>query len=324
MNSEFSSFNDMLRWAQADIKSWDDSQRNKSARSEDYKKVLKEKTQFFYTISDMTNIIADSNAQKQHAFWAISEIITEAFSMNPPLMSRYKPEIIEWAYRLRPDRTIEYTYGRRFAEFNQIFNVIQTLSERSDSKRAVLNIFTAYDTDPKRSDVPCHLMLTYKIRNGKINSTAFFRSHDFFSGVKYDLVFDSFMAQLIAMGVNANTKQNVVPGVLGLYEDSLHVYVNKDKEKLQAFEKENIFNADERFNVMFPYKSVKEMYDDLWYVVKVEEAAYYGNFEFALEKLNKILNPAFKDFARVYYNKNLKNYKSTNKLLKFETKVLRW
>jgi thymidylate synthase len=329
MNDSFDSLNDFFAFLQNDLSSWNNYSRTTTGTGDDYKKALIEKNQFFYTIKDMTRVITNYESQHQFSFWAISELLTEIFAFNPPLMFKYKPEIIEWAYKLRDDKSVEYMYGRRWNEWNQLLNTITTLSKRLDSKRAIIDIFTPYDTEPSRSDLPCTLMYSFKIRDNKLNMSVFYRSHDLFNGVKYDAILSSFIAQIIAMGVNINTGQKITPGTLGVYEDSLHVYPIKDKSKLDLLMIEKHDDPIERFNIMFDgYSKLSELFDDLWNVVRVEESSYYANFEFALEKLSKIKNPAFRDFARMYYNRNgrwhLKQKKQFIEHLDYETKVLSW
>jgi len=330
-NTEFDCANEFLhslatQLSYPDANDWTLYEREKSGTNDDYKLKLLEKTQFFYKIKHAENVITDYSTQRQYPFWAISEIISEVFAFNPPLMYKYKPEIIEWAYKLRPDKSIEYMYGRRWNEWNQLLNVIKTLSDRLDSKRAVVDIFTPYDTDPNRNDVPCTLMYTLKARKGKLDMTTFFRSHDLFSGMKYDMVLSSFINQLIAMGVNTTLGDMVLePGKLGFYEDSLHVYVNKDQMKLDKFTDEaHLTTADARFDIMHKYKTLESLFDDLWQVAKVEEHTYHGKFTQANKFINKIQNPAFADFAKMYYNRNAKFCKSTAKGKFYTTRSFIW
>lgn len=320
---EFESFNEFLNYLRQDIQTWPEYNRTENGQQRDYKNSIKERTQFFYTIKDATNIIATNKTFYQYPFWVVSELLSEIFALNPPIMYKYKPETIEWAYKIKVDKSTEYAYGRRWQEWNQLLNVIELLSKRHDSKRAVIDIFTPYDTDVNRADTPCTLMYTFKIRNNKLNMTTFFRSHDLFAGSKYDIILSSFINQLICMCINAKNKSNVIPGALGTYEDSLHIYYLKDQDKLQQLNKTHNMPSQERFNIMHNYNDMQEVFDDLYYVLKVEESSYYGNFEFAMEKLNKIKNPAFKDFAKVYYNKNAK-FNNKDLYEEYTTKVLKW
>lgn len=328
----FDSFAEYIHYFFGESPKWTSYDRESTGTGDDYKLKLNEMTHVITEILDARNVVSPYDSYKQHAFWAIGEILTECFALNPPLMAKYNPEVVEWAYKLRPDKTCEYTYGRRWSEFNQIFNVIKTLSERKDSKRAVIAIYTPYDTDPARSDVPCTDFYQFLIRDNKLHMTVMFRSHDILSGVRYDVILSSFMLQLIAMAVSANRKEQIIPGRLIMYDGSLHIYPNKDTETISKI-KEDLKNAESieteaYFNIMYPYVSVEEIYEDLWNVLRAQEFSYFSQFGHAAETIMKIKNPAFRDFARVYYNRNARREMKLSGqdlvLMTFETKALRW
>jgi len=329
---EYTTVDEFLKATAKDIEKWPEYGRAAAGTGDDYKLRLREKVQFMHTISDARNVITSFKTQQQYPWWSVGEILSEVFAMNPPLMNRYRPDLIESSYKLRDDKSVEYMYGRRWSEFNEILNTIDVLAARLDSKRAVVPIFTPYDTDPTRKDVPCTLMYTFKIRDNKVNMTSFYRSHDFFGGLKYDYILSSFMCQLITMGVNAKNGSNLLPGKLNMYDDSLHVYVLKDNNKLIEYikEAENVLQNQSSFNVMYSYGSVKDMYEDLWRVHDAETSSYWANFDAAKEKIEKINNPAFADFARIFYNRNVsykqkkENKIDDSKLLDYETHIFRW
>lgn len=313
----FNSFDSFLTWLQKDLPTWTGYSRTDSGTKDEYKEALIEKTQFFYKIDNPCDVISNFKTFKQHDFWSYGEILSEVFALNPPLMHRYKPEIIEWAYKLRADKSVEYMYGRRWNEWNQVLNTINLLAKRPDSKRAVIDIFTPYDTDNNRADVPCSLMYTFKIRENKLNMTTFFRSHDIFSGLKYDILLSSFMNQLICMGVNAtNHDLKIEPGTLATYEDSLHYYPLKNLENYREFVAEKPERSTQKFDFMYSYKTVSEMYDDLWHVMKAEQSSYYGNFKFAEEKMKEIKNDKIKRMAECYYKRNKEFYDKGEKNVK--------
>lgn len=316
---DFKNFNVLLVFLQKDIDNWQSYKREKVL--EDYKSSILEKDHFLYSIEDGRKIISNSKILKQHAFWAVSEILSEIFALNPPLMYKYKPKLIEWSYKLKLDKSIEYMYGRRWNEWNQILNIVELLKERSDSKRAVIDIYTPYDTDPKRSSIPCTLMYTIKVRNKVLNFTTFFRSHDLFRGVKYDVILSSFMAQLFSVALNEgkSLEEKVVDRVkLYSYEDSLHVYNRKDSDKLEKFRREKINRENERSFDIMDYHSLKQLYDDLYTVLRGEEFAYCGNFEDSIKYLKRITTPVIRDFLRVYINRNYK-HSNIDKKLEYET-----
>jgi thymidylate synthase len=323
---EFDSLNSALNTFAQNMSAWPNYGRQESGTGDDYKKTLIERTQLFYSINDCRAVITDYKSQRQYPFWAVSECLTEIFALNPPLMMKYKPDVIEWAYKLQPDKTVEYSYGSRWAENQQLMNTIRVLKERNDSKRAVMTIFDGRDTNPERNDVPCTLMYDFKLRNKKLNMTVFFRSHDIFSGLKYDVILSSFMNQIICMGINAGNKEQVAPGALNIYEGSLHCYPMKDEKLYKQFlEEAHPADVEEKFDIMYNYASLKELFDDLWLVKKVEEETYMSRFDLAFDEIGKIKNPAFRDFARVYYNRNYKfAFDKEKGNLEYETKILKW
>jgi len=180
----------------------------------------------------------------------------------------------------------------------------------------------------------CTVNYMFKIREDKLNMSVFFRSHDLFSGVKYDFILSSFINQLMTMMINAKSEKKITPGNLGIYEDSLHIYDLKDSEKLTKFKEEaqDIETNKQQFDLMYNYKTIDQIFDDIIRVSKAEESSYYGNFDFAKYKIENTINPAFRDFGRVYYNRNaefnnkdVKNkHKKKVELLPYETKILKW
>lgn len=331
LTKTFKNFDDYIKFFFSNQPNWIDYSREYSGTGDEYKKTIVELNHVCIELEDCRDVISSLDNFKQHAFWSVSEVLSEIFAMNPPLMSRYNLKVIEWAYKLRDDKSIEYMYGRRWSEWNQILNVIETLSTRLDSKRAVVNIFTPYDTDPKRNDVPCTLMYQFLIRDNQLHLTVFYRSHDINSGVRYDVILSSFMQQLICMAVNAKTALNIRPGKLIMFDGSLHKYPIKDADILQKISDETLDKlilgdrlSTSYFNIMYQYKTVKDIFDELWLIKNCEEASYQNNFQYALKLIQKIQNPAFRDFARVYFNKNLKHFKSNFEKQKYETRCLRW
>ncbi len=294
--------------------------RNGAGTGDEYKKSLRELNHEFYSLP-ATKIVVDGPTHRAGPMWAVGELLSELFAMNPPLMMRYNEGIISESYKLRPDKSCEYLYGRRWQEFNVLLNTAEILSERRDSKRAIVPIFTPYDTDPNRKDVPCTLLYDIKIRDGKLDMMTAFRSHDFFSGMKYDVFLSSFMNQMFSMMVNAKTGDTIKPGTLHFYEGSLHSYGRDDGklEQLMLTPPQHVSD----FNVMHPYKSVSALYDDLLMVCRSEESSYWGRLDVSNEHLNRIANPAFRDFARVYHNRNAK-YNNSEERLPYETSVMTW
>jgi len=76
----------------------------------------------------------------------------------------------------------EYTYGQRLRAWgsstDQIAYVIKKLRESPQTRRACAITWVA-DVDTKREEVPCMIVVDFKLRDGALHLTALFRSHDF-------------------------------------------------------------------------------------------------------------------------------------------------
>lgn len=316
---EFDNFAQLLQQMSVQLQQQTIYKRSQTGTGDEYKKELIELINQFHSVPT-TQIVVTGETHKAHPFWVIGEIMTEIFGLNPPIMTKYKPEIIENSYKLKPDKRVCYSYGERWAEHNQLINIIDILSDRQESKRAVLATYMPYDTNPTKTDVPCTIMHQFLIRDNKMNTTTFFRSHDFMSGQKYDVYLSSFLSQLITMGVNAQTNSNIENGRLHFYDGSLHVYA-KDIIKLERVQ--DTKNSECVFDILYKYNKVEDIYQDLVLLKHSEEASYWGKFDASLKQLHQIQNPAFRDFARVYFNRNAKHNGIESKL-SYETRVLQW
>jgi len=76
----------------------------------------------------------------------------------------------------------EYTYGQRLRAWgrgiDQIAYVVEKLRASPQTRRACATTWMA-DVDTQRDEVPCMIVVDFKVRDGSANLTAFFRSHDF-------------------------------------------------------------------------------------------------------------------------------------------------
>lgn len=271
-----------------------------------YKKEIVELTHLFYTINDSSKLMINNSHFKQHDFWSVSEIMTEMLDIDPPIMDRYKPEVMEWSYNLKPNRKARYLYGSRFEEFNQLFNTFEKFKKNPNTKKAFISIYTPYDTNPEYSDVPCTTSYHFLMRDGVMDMTTFYRSHDIMSGMKYDallsgFVLNSLTSWLRAEGIPAQ------PGKLHFFDGSLHYYPGKDGDKikkaLSSFGPDNIENT---LTVIKDDLAPKEFFDEMYKVLKVEGSSYWNSIDIAAKKLDEIVHEPMKTFAKVYFDRNKK------------------
>ena len=124
-----------------------------------------------------------------------------------------------------------YCYGLRLRNYlgiNQIDKVVEKLNRKPESKSATIVIM-----DPKvdfNGHMPCIVTLDFKIREGKLLATAFFRSQD---------VGKKMYADILSLGKiqkEVGEKTRTKPGKLKIFISSAHIYeteFNKVKELLQ-------------------------------------------------------------------------------------------
>ncbi|MBI4813442.1 MAG: thymidylate synthase, partial [Methanobacterium sp.] len=76
-----------------------------------------------------------------------------------------------------------YTYGNRlrkhFAGIDQIGEAIRRLKNCKESRRAI-SVTWDPTTDTKQEEVPCMILVDFKIRDGKLHTTGLWRSHDIY------------------------------------------------------------------------------------------------------------------------------------------------
>lgn len=271
--------------------------------SESYKKLIcGELIQQYFVIKEPTKVLSTWNNHKYYKWWMYAEILSEILNLDPPIMYKYKPEMFEQHYNLLDDGRMQYIYGSRWNEFNQLVNIYNKLKKNPNSKRCVIQINMPYDTEPGRHDSPCTCSYHLIHRNGKLNMTVCYRSWDFFGGFKtYDFALSSFILQSFCSWLGMK------PGNLAFYVNSLHYY-NRDKENMKALITEiNMCNKVSDKLILSKYLNIKNYYIELRNVKLCEEMAYAKNFEKFEEVKDSITCNLFKDMCNVWKIKNCVN-----------------
>ena len=258
----------------------------------------------FFCIENPYNTIFNLKTFRTIPWWMVGEILTEFLNLNPPLMNKYSPNIINEMYKLTPQGTCEYLYGSRWFEHNQLENIRKKLIENPNSKKCIIQTFMPYDSEEQRNDAPCNCSYMLLSRNNVLNLTAVIRSNDLLRGVKYDYFLASFMLQSIANWCDLKV------GKLYFYINSLHVY-KQDIDKVNLVLDELKTNSN---IISLQLKCYKEHYwNDLRHIKKAEEAVYNGNFDYFEKNLNDIKSPTFRDFTRIIGIKNVRTLGNQDK-----------
>jgi len=305
MNQEFEDVNEAVAYyCKMLIESEPVKSTNEKNKGE-YKNLLGgEVIQQFFTIKNPTRVLCTYDNHKFHEWWMYGEIISEMLDYEIPIMYKYTPLLFEKHYKLLDNGRMQYHYGSRWREFNQLLNIYHKLKKNINSKRCYVSIQTPYDTSPERRDSPCTIGYSFIHRDGKLNMTVFYRSWDFCGGFRtYDFALSSFVLQSMSSWLG------VKPGTLGFYVTSLHYY-NRDEKTMKKLyqETQHEKKLSDELNVGSCY-SVADTYDELRRVKLGEEHAYCRNVEFAVKMWKDFKSGFFKDMLGCFIQKNVNNNK---------------
>jgi thymidylate synthase len=114
-----------------------------------------------------------------------------------------------------------YTYGNRlrahFNDVDQIQEAIDRLKNCKESRRAI-SVTWDPDMDTKSDEVPCMILVDFKIRDNKLQTTALWRSHDIYGAWFPNAVGLTYLAQYVAGEVGLDL------GSVTIHSISAHVY----------------------------------------------------------------------------------------------------
>jgi len=120
-----------------------------------------------------------------------------------------------------------YTYGNRlrahFQGIDQIQEAINRLKNCKESRRAI-SITWDPPTDTANDEVPCMILVDFKIRDGKLHTTGLWRSHDIYGAWFPNAVGLSHLAQYAAGEIGVEV------GTLTIHSISAHIYEVNFKE----------------------------------------------------------------------------------------------
>lgn len=123
-----------------------------------------------------------------------------------------------------------YTYGNRlrahFEGIDQIQEAINRLKNCTESRRAI-SVTWDPTVDTKTDEVPCMILVDFKIRDNKLYTTALWRSHDIYGAWFPNAVGLTYLAQYVAGEVGLSL------GSITIHSISAHIYEVNFKEALQ-------------------------------------------------------------------------------------------
>ena len=147
---------------------------------------------------------------------------------------------------------------------NQIDNVISLLRERSESRRAVIQIFNAEDIATRHTEVPCTGSLQFLIRDGAVHMVVCMRSNDAYIGLPHDVFCFTMIQEVIArtLGVELGKYRHFVV--------SMHLY-DEHREAAQSLIREGY-----QSRIEMPPMPVADPWTSIQSVLKAENKIRNG------------------------------------------------
>ena len=156
----------------------------------------------------------------------IAAVITKEDSFNPkffPYFSITKKEIEKYCQAIMSDKKGDeiYSYGERlwgYKGINQVDEVITPFLKKYPTDRAAIAVTFDLTQDHKASRSPCLCLVQAAILDDKVNLTAYFRSHELFSG----WILNAFGLRRLQKYIAEKLKLEM--GTLTIFSNCAHVY----------------------------------------------------------------------------------------------------
>jgi thymidylate synthase len=104
---------------------------------------------------------------------------------------------------------------------DQVRNVIELLTNRPSSRRAVIQIFDAEDIAAIHKEIPCTTTLQFFVRNERLDMVTTMRSNDAYLGLPHDVFCFTMLQEIIARSLGREI------GVYRHFAGSLHLYKDR-------------------------------------------------------------------------------------------------
>lgn len=204
---------DLLRWALKEISSQTVELQSTRGRTKEIFGVILQ-------LTDPRARLSRTETKQGTLFSCLGELLwylagTDDLGFITHYLSRYEKDSED-------GETIRGAYGPRLrrGEFDQLHRICQVLREKPNSRRAVVQLFQAIDSDPRHKEAPCTCSLQFVLRNGSLDLMVHMRSNDAFMGLPHDVFAFTMLQELIAsdLEVELGTYKHCV-GSLHLYED---------------------------------------------------------------------------------------------------------
>jgi thymidylate synthase len=148
------------------------------------------------------------------------EMIPSEYSWNEERLEEYALQLL-----CRENPGFEYTYGERLRGWSipgtmpvdQVEQAIRRLRDSSSTRRATAVTWIP-PVDEFKDEVPCMIVDDFKLRDGRLNLSVFFRSHDFAGAYPANLYGLAKVLEHVSIKVGAR------PGSICTTSASAHIY----------------------------------------------------------------------------------------------------
>ncbi|WP_439372598.1 thymidylate synthase [Bradyrhizobium sp. DASA03120] len=135
-------------------------------------------------------------------------------------------------------KTVYGGYGPRLFRQrgqDQIANVLELLSKRPTTRRALVQIFNAEDLSGPHPEIPCTTTLQFLQRDGKLEMITTMRSNDAYKGLPHDVFCFTMLQEILARTLGYDTgPYRHFAGSMHLYDDNRGDAVRLTEEGFQS------------------------------------------------------------------------------------------
>ena len=172
--------------------------------------------------------ITDERGTRIRELLSLQVVVEDPYQeMIPAQYSWNEERLEEYAQQLLSGKNpgFEYTYGERLrawslpgmSALDQIEQVILRLKASANTRRATAVTWIA-PVDAAKDEVPCMIVDDFKLRDGCLHLSIFFRSHDFAGAYPANLYGLARLLQYVSSQVGAE------PGSISTTSASAHIY----------------------------------------------------------------------------------------------------
>ena len=172
--------------------------------------------------------ITDERGTRIRELLSLQVVVEDPYQgMIPVEYSWNEERLEEYAQQLLSGNNpgFEYTYGERLRAWHlpgmpaldQIEQVILRLKASANTRRATAVTWIA-PVDSSKDEVPCMIVDDFKLRDGRLHLSIFFRSHDFAGAYPANLYGLARLLQYVSSQVRAE------PGSISTTSASAHIY----------------------------------------------------------------------------------------------------